>query len=87
MDAAAIKKKIDMVVVWVIFSHCFLIMMDKAYGWGVLPSIDGYSLARLSILIKKVGYCNCSLAASALTFAYAHDNLKVFHVSLCYACY
>ena len=26
------KKKIDMVVVWVIFSHCFLIMMDKAYG-------------------------------------------------------
>ena len=36
MAAAAIKKKIDMVVMGVIFSHYFLILMDRAYGW-VMP--------------------------------------------------
>ena len=42
MAAAAIKKN-DMVVVGVLFSHYyFLLLMDRAYGWGVLPSIDGY---------------------------------------------
>ena len=33
MTATTIKKKIiAMVVVWVIFSHYFLILMDRAYG-------------------------------------------------------
>ena len=32
MAATAIFLKIDMVVVWVIFSHYFLILMDRAYG-------------------------------------------------------
>ena len=41
MAAAAILKN-DMVVVGIIFSHYFLILMDRAYSWGVLPSIDGY---------------------------------------------
>ena len=49
MAAAAIKKN-DMVVVGVIFSHFFLILMDRAYGWGLLPSIDGYFL---SIALKQ----------------------------------
>ena len=52
-------KKIDMVVVWVIFSHYFLIMMDKAYGWGVLPSIDGYFLHLSSYCILPY---KCSIA-------------------------
>ena len=41
MAATAIKK-IDMVVVWDVFSHYFLILIDRAYVWRVLPSIDGY---------------------------------------------
>ena len=35
-------------------------------------------LARLLILIKKVGYWNWSSAASALTFTIGRDNLKSF---------
>ena len=43
-----------MVVVGVIFSHYFLILMGRAYGWGVLPSIDGYfnDLIYIIILLK-----------------------------------
>ena len=52
--ATAILKKIDMVVVWVIFSHHFSILMDGAYGWGVLPSIDGYFYSSWD------GNCSCN---------------------------
>ena len=31
-----------MEIVGVIFSLRFLILMDRDYSWGVLPSIDGY---------------------------------------------
>ena len=27
------------------FSHYFLLLVDRAYGWGVLPSIDGYFIS------------------------------------------
>ena len=42
---------------WVIFSHYFLILMDRAYGWGVLPSIDGYfNRRRFMILVSAIGF-------------------------------
>ena len=43
----------DMVVVRVIFSHYFLILMDRAYGWGVLPSIDGYFYLNYSLYLME----------------------------------
>ena len=47
--------------------------------WNAAYLMQGYFLAflaRLLILIKKVGYCNWSSAASALTFTCGRDNLK-----------
>ena len=44
--------------------HYFLILMDRAYGWGVLPSIDGYffiyclGLAHLEFFILPPSYIN-----------------------------